>query len=137
MALKAEELLPGVTFYLENAAQEPSTKHKAKGRVILTADIDDFNLWDETIKKFDGLRIYDSDSFQHEMLEMLQEDGEKLSAEVSRVREEYRTGRERLLAELAYAQQNISALALTNARQSQRIRELEAVEAELNALSSS
>ncbi len=137
MALKAEERLPGVTFHLESATQGPSSTHKAIGRVHLTADIDDFDLWDETVKRLSKLRIYDSDSFQNDMLELLQEDGEKLTSELARVKEGHRSEKARLEAEVAHYQRLANGTMIQNAQMAKRLAELEEWKAQLDALSGS
>ena len=66
--------IPGVTFHLDKATLGPSVEHKSQGKVMLLADVDDFDMWEEALKHLGSLRIYSTDDFKSELVEMLQED---------------------------------------------------------------
>lgn len=88
--------IPGVTFHLDKAALGPSVEHKAQGKVILMADVDDFDMWEEALKHLGGMRVYSVDDFKSELIEMLQEDTKARDKEIGRLRVELNEQTQRL-----------------------------------------
>lgn len=88
--------IPGVTFHLDKADLGPSVEHKAQGKVILMADVDDFDMWEEALKHLGGMRVYSVDDFKSELIEMLQEDIKARDKEISRLNVELNEQTQRL-----------------------------------------
>ena len=85
-----------MTLWLDDATQLASAEHKARARVVLHADIDDFELWDSVVLKLNGLRIYTIDDFKGEMLTVLQQETHRLESDLEQEREQARAQLERV-----------------------------------------
>ena len=126
--MKPEERIPGVTFHLESAKQLPSVTYKAHGLVTLKADIDNFDVWDEVVGKLNGLRIYEASDLSTEMIEMLQEDNNRLEGELAQLKEEAREKEERHNA-------SVAALEFQTRKDQAELEYLRELKAQLDALS--
>jgi hypothetical protein len=126
--MEADERLPGLTFWRESASQLPSDAHKAKGRVVLTADIDDLGMWDEIVRQFDGMRIYAAGDFKEAMIEALQKDKRSIETKLKQKEVEANTELEHLRAEN-------SMLLGERARTEAELSYLRQLKAQLDALS--
>ena len=70
--------LPGITLHLDVAQMLPPSTHKpmeARARLTLTAEIQDMEVWEEVVKRFDnegdGMRIHTVTSFAEEMVDVV------------------------------------------------------------------
>ena len=69
------EQLPGVTFRRESSTQgppPPGEKCVASGRVVLSAIIQDTELWGEVVKQFECMRIYTVKNLAEQMVAVSQ-----------------------------------------------------------------
>jgi len=88
--------IPGVTFHLDKADLGPSIEHKAQGKVILTADVDDFEMWEEAIKHLSSMRVYSTEDFKSELIDMLQEDIKARDKDISKLKTDLNEHTQRL-----------------------------------------
>ena len=145
--MQNENRIPGVTLWLEDGSLLPpgdkqTKEFKAHGRIILSATISDFGVWDDVVEKVNGMRIYSVDDFKSEMIEMLQEDKEEVDNELESVKRAAHAEKEELKQALDLERQRVHNLDLefrkrtaqleTANEELARLRELEA---QLNALS--
>lgn len=133
--MKPEERIPGVTFHLESAKQLPSVEYKAHGLVTLKADIDDFDVWDEVVGKLNGLRIYEASDLNTEMIEMLQEDNNRLEGEVEQLKEAAREREERHAAYMDDQLRIVAVLGFQARKDQAELEHLRELKLQLDALS--
>jgi len=70
--------LPGITLHLGAARMLPPSTHKpmeARAELTLTAEIQDMEVWEEIVKRFDnkgaGMRLHTATSFAEEMVDVV------------------------------------------------------------------
>lgn len=107
--MESEERIPGITFHLEEASIGPSDSHKASGTIKLGADIDDPDLWEHAVEALNEFRVYASEDFKTDLIELLQEDKKRSDKELEQHRTETHSAVEQL-------KQRIDNLERENAR---------------------
>lgn len=115
--------VPGLTFHVEKASLKE--KH---GNVVLEATVNDSDLWDEVLKKLEGLRIYAVADFQTALVECLQDE---VRDEKSARAKEAALMRE----ELERTKQELSVLKARQAEMDEENKRFKDVEEELKKLS--
>lgn len=86
--MEHEERVPGITFYKSTSSLKHVSTIAAKGSVTLEANVNDFDLWDETMKMFEVMRVYSVDDFRTEIIQVLQEDNRNLKQRLEQQRQE-------------------------------------------------
>lgn len=71
----SKEKLPGVTFYVEESELGSTT-----GRVLLTADVSDPELWAAVLERLEGYRVYSIDDFQSALIQALRMENQQQRA---------------------------------------------------------
>jgi len=89
--MEHDERIPGVTFFVEEATQNPTNNPKlqARGRVVLEADIVDDKVWDVVTKKLDGWRVYEGADLSQAMIEAAQLRRKRAEEEAEKLKTEY------------------------------------------------
>jgi len=98
--MEQETRIPGVTFWLIEATEGQSKVHKARAHVVLAADIEDFELWDDVKAKLNGLRIYTVEDFKGQMAALLRSEVSKLEEKVELTQQEKHSTEEQLRHQL-------------------------------------
>lgn len=83
--------IPGITFHVEASSRSGSAVFKARGRVQLTADIADIEMWEEVVRRLEGFKVYSVDDFYQQIMLALRHENERLTYELARVTELRRT----------------------------------------------
>lgn len=143
--MERDDRIPGLTLWLEDAREGSSVEHKAQATIVLRADIDSFDLWDEVKDKLlAGIRIYTANDFKSQMVQLLQEDTKRTVSELEITRQEATSTIEGLKQslDLAEARNNKLELELKKANgkiaaYDSELRELRELKKELDALSGS
>jgi hypothetical protein len=91
-----ENTIPGLTLWVEAADYKAATTFKAKGTIQLKVDIDDLEVWEEVIRRLDGMRVHAIDDFHRQLMVSLQQENQELHAQSNRLAEENRAIREEI-----------------------------------------
>src|SRR5258707_127643 len=76
--------IPGVTFWVSSSSQSGSTDHLANGTVTLRAEIDDYEIWTEVVRRLDGYSVYSIDDFNRQLMIVLREENRQLLERATR-----------------------------------------------------
>lgn len=82
--------IPGITFHVES-----SSRSNIRGRVQLTAEIKEAEMWEEVVRRLEGFKVYSVDDFRQQLLIVLRQDNELLTAQLASEREARREENER------------------------------------------
>lgn len=100
--------VPGVTLHFESVKESPSSQFLAAARVVMTASIADFKLWDRTKEKLtEGIRLYDAENVGSQMLKLLQGDNGRLETELKDSQAAAHDSTQRLLQRVSYAEDKL------------------------------
>lgn len=108
-----DEELPGVTFRLTRADVGPPVdidRHKALAFVEMQAEINDFGIWDDVIKRLDGMRLYTVNNLAEEMISVAQERAREAEKATEKKRIEAQAEIEKLKQRLSFAEAEIGQL---------------------------
>ena len=145
--MEREERIPGVTLWLDEGTilppgDKPTEEFLAHGRIVLTAAITDFAVWDDVVDKVNGMRIYAVDDFKSEMIEMLQDDVKEADQHLEDVKRSTHEEKEVLQQALDLERRRTHNLDLELRKRTaeleaanEQLAELRELEAQLNALS--
>lgn len=110
--MEHDERLPGVTFYVESAEKLPTDPggQVKRGRVILEANINDFDVWDAVTKKLNGWRVYEGSDLSQAMVEAAQSRRRRAEEEAEKLRQETDSELQQLRQKLSFSEDEIRQL---------------------------
>lgn len=91
-----ENTIPGLTLWVETADYKAATTFTAKGTIQLKVDIDNLEVWEEVVRRLDGMRIHAIDDFHRHLMVSLQQENQELHARTTKLAEENRAIREEI-----------------------------------------
>lgn len=96
--MEHDDKIPGVTFAVEDASLFPPPPKKgapkeqqhavALGRVLLSATVNDLDMWKEAVDKLRNLRVYTVEDLATEMIEISQERAKRAEEALARTIQE-------------------------------------------------
>jgi len=135
--MEHDERIPGVTFRLTRGDKLPPIdpkKQKAMGEVALTAEINDFGVWEEVLERLNGMRIYTTDNLAEEMVNVAQEKTVKLRTAFEVEINLLKASLERRTQQLSFAEAERNEAQQTIIVQNQELERLRKIEKELQGL---
>lgn len=109
--------VPGVTFWVEASGVIGVTVDgKKTGYVRLRTEFDTEELWNEVVKRMNGLRVHAIDDFHSQILMALRLENDELTKELAKVTEQKRSAEEVANFQLQQAGLKIQMLEESNRR---------------------
>ncbi len=109
--------VPGVTFFVEvSGVTGVTVEGKKTGYVRLRTEFDTEELWNEVVKRMNGLRVHAIDDFHSQILMALRLENEELTKALAKVNEEKRAAAELYGATLAQVMERLKLLDEQNRR---------------------
>jgi hypothetical protein len=104
-----QEGIPGLTLYVHESAIGPCAagQHKGAGTITLTAEVDDFEVWDKVVQKLDGMRVHSVQTLAEALVRVAQVKAATAEQKAAMTVESYRGEIARLESQLAFAAQSI------------------------------
>lgn len=133
MATKEKEL-PGLVLHIFEHALNPCAgkDFKANGTITLTAEVQDFTVWDKVVEKLEGLAVYSVATLTETLVTAAQIRANRAEQAAMQATEEARARVESLEADLAFRLKEVQTLQELVKQKDQEIEVLSACVNELD-----
>lgn len=135
--MEHDERIPGVTFRLTRADKKPPIdpkKHKAIGYVELTAEINDFMVWEDVLQRLNGMRVYTVENLAEEMISVAQNRAREAERDLEVKNQALQAELEKAKQNLSFTKAELQQRLQTVMQQGKELHRLRAIEQELKEL---
>jgi len=118
-----------MTLHIVEHVLKPCTgkNYKAAGRIVLSAEVADFGIWDEVKERLDGMTIHTVSDMAEALISAAQRRAKKAEKAMMKSNEESRQEVEKLGVELAFTQRKLEEEGNKAEMYANRVMELEEV----------